>query len=77
MLMKTYIRPAASKWDAILRRPALDTADLDATVSDILNDVRRRGDAAVLEYTQRFDGVELPALRSGLRVYGPDNRCPW
>ncbi len=63
MLMKTYIRPAASKWDAILRRPALDTADLDATVSDILNDVRRRGDAAVLEYTQRFDGVELPALR--------------
>ncbi len=65
MLMKTYIRPEPSQWDAILRRPTLDTADLDATVSDILNDVRRRGDAAVLEYTERFDGVELPALRVG------------
>ena len=28
---------------------------LAATVTDILNEVRQRGDAAVLEYTQRFD----------------------
>lgn len=63
MPMKTYIRPEPSQWDAILQRPTLDTADLDATVSDILHDVRRRGDAAVLEYTRRFDRVELPALR--------------
>jgi len=63
MLMKTYIRPETSQWDAILQRPALDTIDLDATVSDILLDVRRRGDAAVVEYTQRFDGVELASLR--------------
>jgi histidinol dehydrogenase len=30
---------------------------LEKTVVDILGDVRRRGDAAVLDYTRKFDGV--------------------
>ena len=38
------------------------SADTDAAieqrVADILADVQRRGDAAVLEYTQRFDGLQ-------------------
>ena len=38
------------------------SADTDAAieqrVADILTDVHQRGDAAVLEYTQRFDGVQ-------------------
>jgi histidinol dehydrogenase len=44
---------------------------IDAVVADILADVKKRGDAAVLEYTQRFDRVsadqmgdlELPQAR--------------
>jgi histidinol dehydrogenase len=38
-----------------------ETADekLEATVAGILADVRRRGDAAVLEYTRRFDRLPL------------------
>jgi histidinol dehydrogenase len=31
---------------------------IEAAVADILDDVRKRGDAAVLEYTRRFDRVE-------------------
>lgn len=45
------------------------SADTDAAieqrVADILADVQKRGDAAVLEYTQRFDGLaaaDMPAL---------------
>jgi histidinol dehydrogenase len=34
-------------------------ADVDAAVSAIIEDVARRGDAAVLDYTRRFDGIEL------------------
>jgi len=38
------------------------SADADAAieqrVADILSDVQKRGDAAVLEYTQRFDGLD-------------------
>ena len=38
-----------------------ETADekLEATVAGILADVRKRGDAAVLEYTQRFDRLNV------------------
>lgn len=35
--------------------------DVDRTVADILSDVRARGDAAVVEYTNRFDRMEIDA----------------
>jgi histidinol dehydrogenase len=34
-------------------------ADVDAAVSTIIEDVARRGDAALIDYTRRFDGVDL------------------
>jgi histidinol dehydrogenase len=36
---------------------------VDATVAGILADVKARGDAAVLEYTRRFDKVDAKSLR--------------
>jgi histidinol dehydrogenase len=41
-------------------------ADVDATVAAIIADVVRRGDAALVDYTRRFDGVELADC--GLRL---------
>ncbi|MES2401267.1 MAG: histidinol dehydrogenase [Pseudomonadota bacterium] len=42
------------------------SADTDAAiehrVADILADVQKRGDAAVLEYTARFDGLDVAAM---------------
>ena len=35
---------------------------IEQRVADILADVQRRGDAAVLEYTQRFDGVQAVSV---------------
>ncbi|MFT3717787.1 histidinol dehydrogenase [Pseudorhodoferax sp.] len=44
------------------------SADTDAAieqrVAEILADVQRRGDAAVLEYTRRFDGLDAPDLQA-------------
>ena len=40
--------------------PAAD--DREKTVKEIIRDVRVRGDAAVLEYTEKFDGVKLTSL---------------
>ena len=37
-------------------------AQVEQAVADILADVRRRGDAAVLEYTKRFDALEAASL---------------
>ena len=41
-------------------------ADVDAAVAAIIRDVAQRGDTAVIEYTRRFDGVELEP--GGLRL---------
>ena len=42
------------------------SADTDAAieqrVADILADVKQRGDAAVLEYTERFDGLKAASM---------------
>jgi histidinol dehydrogenase len=44
------------------------SADTDAAieqrVADILADVKQRGDAAVLDYTQRFDGLQAPNVKA-------------
>ena len=40
--------------------------DVDAAVAAIIEDVARRGDLALIEYTHRFDGVDASA--SGLRL---------
>jgi histidinol dehydrogenase len=36
---------------------------VNATVEDIIKSVRQRGDAAVVEYTNRFDGVNAASMR--------------
>jgi len=38
-----------------------NAADVDAAVAEIIEDVAGRGDAALIEYTRRFDGVDLAA----------------
>lgn len=39
------------------------TADVSDIVSEIIRDVRRRGDEALLEYTQKFDKASLTSLQ--------------
>ena len=46
----------------MLSRPTRDAADLNATVSAVLSDVRERGDEAVIGYEERFDHVRLDSL---------------
>jgi histidinol dehydrogenase len=48
---------------AALKRPAQkNAAALFESVRTIINTVRERGDAALIDYTQRFDGVALTSL---------------
>jgi len=46
-------------FDALLNAKREMDEDVDRTVSDILADVRQRGDAAVVDYTNRFDRVSF------------------
>jgi len=52
-----------SRLDAILRREATFSDEVDRTVDEILAGVKARGDAAVLDYTERFDGVRPEPVR--------------
>lgn len=46
---------------ALTARPAEALAEVEGVVRDILADVRKRGDDAVVEYTRRFDWPEASA----------------
>ncbi len=46
--------------DALVNRANVDLVNHDETVRNILQDVRQKGDSALLEYTHRFDRHELP-----------------
>lgn len=50
------------KFDAILSRSEEAGREVEQTVLDIIADVRRRGDAAVLELTCRFDRLEAASI---------------
>ena len=60
--MKIYDNPSRAEWQNLLARPAKDMSSLRAPVADILQTVREKGDAALLDYTARFDRVELKEL---------------
>ena len=47
---------------ALLAFESAQDASIDATVADILDNVKRRGDAAVLEYTSKFDKLDAKSL---------------
>lgn len=48
-----------------LAQEVFEVDDREQTVRQIINDVRLRGDAALLYYTEKFDGVKLMSLEVG------------
>ncbi len=52
----------AAELTALLAYAADADAAIEATVAAILADVRGRGDAAVLEYTRRFDAIDAASV---------------
>ncbi len=69
----------AAALDALAAARREIDADVDAVVADIIAEVRARGDAALLEYTRRFDRVRLDdgaALRVGAdEIKAARGRC--
>ena len=57
--MKIYKNAAAA--EEILRRGRFDDEEKSAAVRSIVRDVRARGDAALFEYCEKFDGSVLGA----------------
>ncbi len=70
MIRTLHVRPPFDELRALAAAASTDDPDLRDAVSAIVRDVAARGDEAVLEYTRRFDRLDV-ADASALRV-GPD-----
>ncbi len=55
------LRGALPPFDHVLPRPADPGADVHEAVAEVLRRVRTDGDVAVIEFTLKFDGVDLTA----------------
>lgn len=61
--MKSYTYQDIVANPSLLARPAMTSANLDAIVGGILEEIRSQGDRAVKTYTERFDKVTLEHLQ--------------
>lgn len=57
--MRYIESPIAEEWPEILARPVVELAELESRVIPILTAVKQERDAALKEFTRRFDQVEL------------------
>ncbi len=55
--------PDRSQWNALMARATSNTEQLQLTVSNIINNVKERGDEAIREYALQFDGVQIDDLK--------------
>ncbi|MGY0392453.1 histidinol dehydrogenase [Bizionia sp. KMM 8389] len=60
--MKLINNPKIDSWNALIQRPTVSVNNIEKTVNEIFNDIQQHGDAAVLKYTDIFDGVQLNDL---------------
>jgi histidinol dehydrogenase len=61
--MKTIKHPKRDVWEDILKRPSQKKTNLETIVTDVFNEIKKRGDEALKEFTKKFDGVELEHLQ--------------
>lgn len=55
--------PKKKDWTEVIKRPAFDTTNLFDAVSNILKEVKTKGDKAVLDYSLKFDKVQPEVLQ--------------
>ena len=60
--MQIYKYPTQDQWQSLVERPHLDVSCLNATVSTVLEDVKKRGDEAVKDYELKFDHASLSTI---------------
>lgn len=57
--MNKIYNPKQENWASLLERPTKTVDDIEATVKEIFVAVQSKGDEAIAQYTQQFDGITL------------------
>ncbi len=61
--MTIYQYPQRSEWADIIKRPTFDNSQLRDLVSNLLDDIRREGDAMIRQLEAQFDHCDLLDIR--------------
>lgn len=62
-MMELTVNPPQSAWPELCRRNIPDDADIEKSVVEIIDDVCRRGDAALRHIAEMFDHTRLDSLQ--------------
>lgn len=60
--MNVHKYPNIDQWSSLLKRPVMEAAELEERVLAILKEVQERGDAALIDFAQKFDGAAPESL---------------
>ncbi len=62
--MNLFKFPPKENWSTILARPVFEQTSLQESVGNMLNEVKTNGDKALIDFTSRFDSVDLSVLQA-------------
>jgi histidinol dehydrogenase len=65
--MRKIINPPIKEFSKLTQRPGIAGHKLDAVVGQVFEEVERRGDSALIEFTKKFDDVDLSTLQLNLQ----------
>ena len=60
--LRTYGDPTSQQMAELIKRPSFEKENLQRTIDEIFNKVRKEGDRALLELTKKYDQVILDSL---------------
>ena len=60
--MQIYRYPSRENWNQLTLRATADYSEKFPVVEEVMQNIRLRGDAAIREYTARFDRASLEEL---------------
>jgi histidinol dehydrogenase len=61
-MLQIIKHPDKLQYKKLTKRPEIDNVSLTTGIQTIFNEVKRNGDLAILNYTEKFDGVKLENL---------------
>ena len=60
--MKKYFNPKKDNWASICERPLFDNTQIKKIVNNVFDNVKVNGDKALIQYTKKFDNIDLKEI---------------
>ncbi len=65
--MNMITNPKRSVWSSLTERPYVDTKSVHTVVKEVFENVKNYGDKSLIEYTKKFDNIELTTIEVELK----------